>query len=238
MQRATLGNPLIAMACVVLLGADAWLLRDTQGSGAGSVARWVTLGRARDWLPRSWGQIVLSQEETGMVLVDANGDGSVDALMRALNGNRGVVKAEYVIERETVGLWAPMLATDSHFLVLEPLIRTTPDAEKLAREHTVAAREAYARWLESNGWGDIAADVRRTPRRETEVLWGGVARNAGAMLLLAVLGMSVWSMRAWARERRMTKRRRSWARGVCAGCGYEVGKLMKCPECGGERVPA
>ena len=234
MKRTRMGNPLIALACVLWLGVDAWMLRNTQGSGAGALAWWVSHGRARDWLPRSWGQIVLAKQGTEMVLGDADG-GSFDGLMRALTGSQGAVTAEYVIESESVGLWAPMTATHNHMLVLEPVIKTTPEAQEAAWSYAPAAREAYARWLESNGLPAIAAEARRTPRRESEVLWTGVARSGAATLVLVMLGFSAWSMPGWARERRLTKHRRSWTRGVCAECGYKVEALARCPECGGER---
>ena len=79
-------------------------------------------------------------------------------------------------------------------------------------------------WLEDYvfGWGWYAESAQLP----VGLVWPGAALNA---LAYAVVW---WGL---ASARRGLMRRRAYARGECAECGYELGGLTTCPECGREQ---
>jgi hypothetical protein len=229
-----MGNPLIAAACLAWLGFDAWRLSHTLGSSVGSSV-WHTLHSGiRCSSPHAFGQIVLVPE--GDAFVVGNSDGmSYDEMARAFATNSGAIVVEYEIHWDRLCFWAPMSVTNDHRFMISPLADTTLEAYNAAQKHLPAAREAYAKWLASNGRVKEAADARLAPRTERIVLWGGIARNAAALAAFALLSLSLVHAPAWVRERRARQRARSWEGGGCPGCGYRVESLARCPECGAER---
>ncbi len=95
--------------------------------------------------------------------------------------------------------------------------------------HQLALLEGAEPERVGDGW--------RIGAREERIIWSGYARNAVVLGALAwiVIGFSRGGTATWTRDgvRALVRRiRRERPYGVCRACGYQVGDLARCPECG------
>jgi hypothetical protein len=174
-----------------------------------------------------WGAIVLRTGDRFKVL---SPDDSADMVARAAFDRVDDLAHVFVHAPTPEGFWAVTRIAQP---VRVQALGKTPWSDA---DGTSALRAVADHIASPAGWGDQARAqaLRARPRGTREYRPAGYAHNAGAMLALAVLAVSLTGLPGWVREARRRRAERSLARGRCPECGYSIQGLASavCPECG------
>lgn len=226
-------NVVVAIACSLWGSARGWgVVTMAQGGTAiGSPSRGDSLFRL-DRVPDEWTKTSPHAGYSLMAIRRASGFGVEQTRIDVINsawsetsrcGRVFVIECGWpfvalgaeALKEGTVSLGNPPQAPEFPFsLELDTGVEVTWHWAFMAPEFVDPDGTGY-------GWGDPLPRV--VPLRVLPVgfalgtvFWSGVIAGPGALFRLA-------------------RRRRRQRRGVCAGCGYEVGELASCPECGVRR---
>lgn len=159
-------------------------------------------------------------------------DASTDALLAALRRDPDDILSARISYQRVARGWLDVVRLDDLYeLDFRPVGRRTPTEAELA-----GARIAVIGWLESHDQGNkprIAAALR-DPEGSGRV-WNaaGVANSVAMVLAAGMLAVSFAWVPRIVRERRIRRRAEAIAAGLCPRCGYALGALARCPECGG-----
>ncbi|MBY0111361.1 MAG: hypothetical protein K2Y21_00960 [Phycisphaerales bacterium] len=170
-------------------------------------------------------------KDSGRFRVEDTDTQSTDGLIAALRRDPDdVLRANISYQRVARGWLDVVRFDDLYELDFRPVGRKNPSDADVA-----AARAAVLGWLDSHDQGNkprIAAALRNPEAARHEWNTPGVVNTAALVLFFVLLLISfAWVPRV-VRDRRAARRARAIAQGLCPRCGYALGGLPTCPECG------
>lgn len=209
-----LGNPLTTALLVGLLLADLTVLRPA-APPALSVQRHLYAARVGESV-RIIDPATESWDELSRLIADPESP---------------VTQVRFGAWTVRSGVWAATSERSFRGFARIPVDGRWSDAAETAVRDALEERAAAApewHWLARN------RDVIDEGEEHRTVLWGGVARSVGAVVVGGCVMLSLAGWPAWVGRRRWSKRNRRAARGQCLACGYDLRELEsdRCPECG------
>ncbi len=213
MPRHRVGNPLVGLACLLVIACTGGLVN-----------------QAKTGLRRPLNRTVLVYEDSTTWRVYDMDVESTDRFFSAkqllvLNSSPVTVTLAETIRRN--GWWLPVSET----VTVGPSI--TPSSGVRPTDSEI--QTIVASWFDSNGEETSARLFRAGTVTTSRILWSGYFLNAVTLAAVLLLATSLATFTRWRRSRRV---RRAFAKGLCPGCRYSLvgtpasGALTTCPECG------